>query len=244
MIARPLDPSGVAAADAAILAKTGGRKLTMEPKDADLRKEWADKYKQELAALKKPTPPMQEREMGSSVEVCPMPPAPAKTEFDKKFEEATGGMTIDESIAFYKKQTGKDLTRDQVEVMFTDSDKAKTMLMADKDLHTTYRDILNTNVPISAQDAKDKGFKKMSMIKSYFHQEKITEKKVFGYPVMNPFGSNEKYVSADGHREVVFDSNGDVISDRSNLGTFNFFGPDKAGDHKAADVDPYVKWGN
>lgn len=233
MIARPLDPSGVAAADAAILAKTGGRKLTMELKDADLRKEWADKYKQELATLKKPTPPMQEREMGSSVEVCPMPPAPAKTEFDKKFEKATGGMTVDESTALYKKQTGKDLSREQVEVMFTDSDKAKTMLKADKDLHTSYRDILNTNIPASKSDAEKQGFIKLPWQKSIFHQD-----------YFNPFGSNEKYVSADGHREVVFDSNGDVISDRSNIGTFNFFGPDKAGDHKAADVDPYVKWGN
>jgi len=233
MIARPLDPGAVAAADAAILAKTGGRKLTMAPEDAALRKEWAGEYNQALAEQKKPAPPSQERDMGSSEEVCPLPPPPEKTEFDEKFEKATGGMTVDESIALYKKQTGKDLTRDQVEAMFTDSDSAKAMLNADKDLHTTYRDILNTNIPASKADAEEQGFEKLPWHKSIFHQD-----------YLNPFGSNEKYVSADGHREVVFDSNGDIVSDRSNLGTFNFFGPDKTGDHTAADVDPYLKWGN
>ncbi|WAC21842.1 hypothetical protein OVA24_10650 [Luteolibacter sp. SL250] len=233
MITRPLDPNAVAAADAAILAKTGGRKLTMAPEDAALRKEWADQYKKSLPPADNPAPPPQQRDMGASQEICPLPPTPEKSEFDKKFEAATGGMTVDESIDLYKKQTGKDLTREQVEAMFTDSDSAKALLEADKDLHTTYRDILNTNIPASKEDAEAQGFKKLPWHQSIFHQD-----------YYNPFGSNEKYVSADGHREVVFDSNGEVVSDRSNLGTFNFFGPDKAGDHKAADVDPYMKWGN
>lgn len=34
------------------------------------------------------------------------------------------------------------------------------------------------------------------------------------------------------------------MNSNSVKGTFNFFGPDQAGAHKAADVDPYFKWGN
>ena len=40
----PLDPDAVAAADAELAKITGGRKLTMDPEDADLRKKWVDAY--------------------------------------------------------------------------------------------------------------------------------------------------------------------------------------------------------
>ena len=35
-----------------------------------------------------------------------------------------------------------------------------------------------------------------------------------------------------------------MVSDTGYMGTFNFFGPDKASEHWAADVEPYRKWGN
>ena len=41
---RPLNPAAVKKADAAVAAKTGGRPLTNDPKDAQLRKEWMDAY--------------------------------------------------------------------------------------------------------------------------------------------------------------------------------------------------------
>ena len=44
MLEFPLDPDAVAAADEVILARTGGRYLTMEPSDAELRREWVRLY--------------------------------------------------------------------------------------------------------------------------------------------------------------------------------------------------------
>ena len=42
---QPLDPAAVAAADAELAKITGGRKLTMKPEDAALRKQWMDAYR-------------------------------------------------------------------------------------------------------------------------------------------------------------------------------------------------------
>ena len=42
---QPLDPEAVAAADKVILPLTGGRKLTMDASDAELRKQWLEAYR-------------------------------------------------------------------------------------------------------------------------------------------------------------------------------------------------------
>lgn len=42
---QPLNPEAVAAADRLILPLTGGRKLTMDPGDAELRKKWLEAYR-------------------------------------------------------------------------------------------------------------------------------------------------------------------------------------------------------
>jgi uncharacterized Zn-binding protein involved in type VI secretion len=169
----------------------------------------------------------------------PMTPiAPPKPEdvsaFGKSFEQKTG-MKLSDSLKAYKADTGKDLDPKTVETLFTDSEKAKKLLMEDKSLHTRYRDILNSNAPATEEEAKKQGYKKLSTLKSWYHN-----------PWYNKW-QNSKYVSADGHREAVFDDRGVLVNSNDYKGTFNFFGPKgltDSGDHINADVDPYKKWGN
>lgn len=152
--------------------------------------------------------------------------------FADKFKAITG-MTVEESIALYKADTGKDLDPATVETLFTDSAKAKQLLMADKDLHTAYRSILNSNVPATKEAAKAAGYTQPTLLGSKFLANWYHD----------PW-NNEKWVSPDGHLEGVYDANGNLVNTLEYKGTFNFFGPDKTGDHKAADVDPYYEWGN
>ena len=75
-IARPLDPAAVAAANAKVAPKTGGKLLTMKPEDAALRKEWAAAYRealaeQELAPVSDKEPAPVPQTMGSSIQTCP-----------------------------------------------------------------------------------------------------------------------------------------------------------------------------
>ncbi len=151
-----------------------------------------------------------------------------ETEFGKSFQQRVGAK-LSETIAQYEADTGKTLKPETVETLFTDHVKAKELLMNDKSLHTTYRDILNQNIPATAEAAKKAGYDKLSMVKSAFHA---------------PW-KNSKWVSADGHREAVYNYwNGKLDTSQDYKGTFNFFHPDNYDGHKAADVEPYFKWGN
>jgi len=74
MLEFPLDPDAVAAADEVILARTGGRYLTMEPSDAELRREWVRLYEEALAAQSGDTPqddPDDDRDPTDIEEDCP-----------------------------------------------------------------------------------------------------------------------------------------------------------------------------
>ncbi|MCF6247125.1 MAG: RHS repeat-associated core domain-containing protein [Desulfobacula sp.] len=57
--------------------------------------------------------------------------------------------------------------------------------------------------------------------------------------------SNQKFVSPDGKSELVFDSNGNLVLDSLNMGTYNFVSPldDKFG-HFLYDMLPYFMLGN
>ena len=57
--------------------------------------------------------------------------------------------------------------------------------------------------------------------------------------------SNIKYVSPDGKYEVIFDSNGNIVTADEDCGTYNFANPkeDYAG-HFYKDVLPWILWGN
>ncbi len=159
---------------------------------------------------------------------CPLADSDA---FKREFKEITG-MSLEDSIKFYKEQTGEELTEDKVQKLFKDSSYAKEQLMANKKLHTVYREILNTNIPPTEKEAIARGFIKLPWYKSIYHNPKYA-----------PW-TNSKYIDSSGHLESVYDGQGNLVTSKDYLGTFNFFGPDKPSDHWAADVDPYNKWGN
>ena len=56
---------------------------------------------------------------------------------------------------------------------------------------------------------------------------------------------NDKYVSPDGHKEVVFNENGQIVTDPVNQGTYNYSDPntDPVG-HFINDMVPYYVYGN
>lgn len=66
---RPLDPEAVKAANAAMMAETGGRQLTMGAEDAELRKKWTDAY---LAAGGKLASGFNSKPVKDSVQICPV----------------------------------------------------------------------------------------------------------------------------------------------------------------------------
>ena len=60
-------------------------------------------------------------------------------------------------------------------------------------------------------------------------------------------GKNEKFVSSDGRREVIFDENGYVVTDPRDIGTYNMCPSGTMwGDagHVCVDILPWVIFGN
>lgn len=99
------------------------------------------------------------------------------------------------------------------------------------------RNKLNKDLPQNDADAKEKGWRKLSDKDSsmhQFHQEDGVK--------------NSKWVSPDGHREVVFTGKGEnqhITVDPRDQGTYNFFDPKKYPlGHAVFDVMPYVVLGN
>lgn len=99
------------------------------------------------------------------------------------------------------------------------------------------RNKLNKNLPTNDADAKAKGWRKLSDKDSSMHQF-FTEDGV----------RNSKWVSPDGHREVVFTGKGENqhrTTHAEDAGTYNFFDPKKHPiGHATLDVLPYVFLGN
>ena len=96
------------------------------------------------------------------------------------------------------------------------------------------RNTFNTNLPTNLSDANQKQWLELSYIKSWYHQETAS----LFYP-------NHKYISQDRKKEVVFDSDWIVISDISDVWTYNFFDPlEEPWLHKKYDVDPYYEFWN
>ncbi|RUO17976.1 hypothetical protein CWE08_12130 [Aliidiomarina iranensis] len=154
-----------------------------------------------------------------------------KEVFADYFEKVTG-MSVQDSITLYEAQTGDSLTVNEVEKMFMDPDYAREQLMANENLHKVYRGILNSNVPQTMPGASS-NFVRLPWYKSIFHN-----------PWYAPW-QNSKWVGRNGgHLEAVYNRQGNLVSSNDYMGTFNFFGPDQIRAHKAADVDPYFKWGN
>lgn len=99
------------------------------------------------------------------------------------------------------------------------------------------RNKLNKNLPKNDEDAAKQGWRKLSDKDSSMHQFH-TEDGV----------KNSKWVSPDGHREVVFTGKGEnqhITTDPRDQGTYNFFDPKKNPlGHAALDVMPYIFVGN
>jgi hypothetical protein len=65
----------------------------------------------------------------------------------------------------------------------------------------------------------------------------------------SPDRSNVKYVSLDGHHEIIVDSSGQIVTDPMDVGTYNFIPSDKNGifgviGHGLVDVLPWIFLGN
>lgn len=99
------------------------------------------------------------------------------------------------------------------------------------------RNKLNKDLPMNDADAEAKGWRKLSDKDSSMHQF-FTEDGV----------KNSKWVSPDGHREVVFTGKGENqhrTTHAEDAGTYNFFDPKKHPiGHATLDVLPYVLLGN
>lgn len=99
------------------------------------------------------------------------------------------------------------------------------------------RNKLNKDLPKNDEDAKAQGWRKLSAKDSAMHQF-FKEDGV----------QNTKWVSPDGHREVVFTGKGENqhrTTHAEDEGTYNFFDPKKHPlGHATVDVLPYVFLGN
>ena len=100
-----------------------------------------------------------------------------------------------------------------------------------------FRNKLNKNLPKNDADAEAQGWRKLSDKDSAMHQF-FKEDGV----------RNTKWVSPDGHREVVFTGKGEKqhrTTHAEDAGTYNFFDPKKHPlGHATFDVLPYVFLGN
>lgn len=99
------------------------------------------------------------------------------------------------------------------------------------------RNKLNKNLPKNDTEAAERGWRKLSDKDSSMHQFHRED----GV-------KNSKWISPDGHREVVFTGKGEnqhITTDPRDQGTYNFFDPKKHPiGHATLDVLPYMLWGN
>lgn len=99
------------------------------------------------------------------------------------------------------------------------------------------RNANNTGLPQNDVMAEKMGWRKLSAKESAMHQYNQTD----GV-------ANSKWVSPDGHREVVFTGKGRnqrITADVRDEGTYNYYDPQKNPiGHTVADVLPYIFLGN
>ena len=98
------------------------------------------------------------------------------------------------------------------------------------------RNQYNTDLPQSIEEAKKTRWN--SGVSANAHQFTSKDK------------SNVKYVSPDGKREIIFDKNGEVVTDTRDAGTYNYAPSNQGGkimayyNHTRKDIIPYIIWGN
>lgn len=101
------------------------------------------------------------------------------------------------------------------------------------------RNQYNTDIPLTLEEMEKK--------------EKSGEWKILDADTYHQFTSenrdNVKYVSADGYREAIYDSKGNLVTAPEDMGTYNFIPSDHDGwrgfvGHILQDVIPWYRWGN
>ncbi|MGE4444338.1 MAG: RHS repeat-associated core domain-containing protein [Candidatus Altimarinota bacterium] len=109
-----------------------------------------------------------------------------------------------------------------------------------KKLHYARNDY-NTNLPSSIEEARNQGWIEPTLLGSkyaaaFYHQDPEIK------------GNELKFVSPDGHKEIIFTQTGDIVNSDKYMGTYNFFNPSGTIDdkylHSKYDISPYSKWGN
>jgi len=91
------------------------------------------------------------------------------------------------------------------------------------------RNYLNTDLPSDPTIAKTNGWVKKD--EATFHR------------FSNP--KNEKWVSSDGHKEIIFDNKDRIVNDHRDMGTYNFIPHEVSSiGHGIVDVLPWILWGN
>jgi LysM repeat protein len=119
---------------------------------------------------------------------------------DQYFKLSTGGLSIEESQNLYLQQTGNEISRETIEILFTDPVKSREILMNDPEIHKQYRDILNNDLPRNINEAINNSdeWKQLLPGKAVFHGS-LTR-------------GNQKFISQDGYREVIFNPEGNLVS--------------------------------
>ena len=116
----------------------------------------------------------------------------------------------------------------------------------------------NQLIPIESNKEYISTFNKLFQLKNhseynniyYFEKEQTFYKRLEIFKSLYHGLDNEKYVSLSPYStrnemfEVVFDYNGKIILNDEELGTFNFYSPNKINAHTLYDVIPYWLWGN
>ena len=98
-----------------------------------------------------------------------------------------------------------------------------------------YRNCFNQDLPQSPSDAEALGWKEQPDMRNRYHR----------YDVNSPGdrADNVKWLSPDGHREVIFMGNVQPDFSQQNAGTYNFDGLDDL-KHFMSDVIPFYMYGN
>ena len=111
-----------------------------------------------------------------------------------------------------------------------------------------YRNSMNTSVPATLNQAKaTKGWRQLSWAQSAFHQ-KIPAYQIYLQHLLNPLydpgQENTKWVDESGHKEAVYDQDGNLVTSQENGGTYNYAPPEDGQRHSEIDVIPYLLYGN
>ena len=104
--------------------------------------------------------------------------------------------------------------------------------------HYDLRKAMNVDLPANPDEAKAAGWKGPGSIKgpsAACHQ----------YTAISKDKPNIKYVSPDGYREVIFNANGQLVTDSRDIGTYNISpsGINPIG-HLVYDIIPWIAFGN